>query len=190
MKFNMGSGRRKLAGYVNVDAEALSQPDEVVDLETTPWPWADGCASEVLFNHSLEHMGGDPKVFLAIISEVYRIARDGCVVQINVPHPRHDNFISDPTHVRAITPKTLELFDQAKNRKAEEMNGSQTPFGLYLGVDFEITHVAESVSEPFWSQFQSGQLSRERLDELRLSAWNVVREYKITLKARKPAGAT
>jgi hypothetical protein len=186
MKFNMGSGRRKRPGYVNVDAEPQSEPDEVVDLEVTPWPWPDSCASEVLFNHSLEHMGGDPKVFLAIMSELYRIAKNGCVVQINVPHPRHDNFIGDPTHVRAITPKLLELFDQTRNRQAEEANGAQTPFGLYLGVDFELVKTAESIAEPYWSQFQAKTLTRERLDELRHSAWNVIKAYQFTLRVRKP----
>src|SRR3954452_15303504 len=104
MKFNMGCGRRKLEGYVNVDAVAASGADQVWDLEQTPWPWADGCAEEIRFIHSLEHMGADTKVFLAIIQETYRIAAPGCRVVIHVPHPRHDHFLGDPTHVRPVTP--------------------------------------------------------------------------------------
>src|SRR5437879_4750936 len=115
IKFNMGCGHRKLAGYVNVDAVAACEPDEVYDLESTPWPWADGCAEEIRFTHSLEHMGGDPKVFLAMMQELYRVSADGCTVQIDVPHPRHDNFIGDPTHVRPVTPQMLSLFDRSLN---------------------------------------------------------------------------
>jgi hypothetical protein len=55
MKFNMGCGSRKLAGFVNVDAQALCSPDQVFDLETTPWPWPSDSAEEIVFNHSLEH---------------------------------------------------------------------------------------------------------------------------------------
>ena len=45
-------------------------------------------------------MGADPKVFLKIMQELHRIGRPGCRVVIHVPHPRHDNFLGDPTHVR------------------------------------------------------------------------------------------
>jgi hypothetical protein len=185
MKFNMGCGRRKLAGWVNVDAEAQSEPDQVFDLEKTPWPWADGCASEVLFNHSLEHMGGDPGVFLAMMRELYRIADDGCVVQVNVPHPRHDNFVSDPTHVRAITPKTFELFDQNLNRRGVETNAANTPLGLYLGVDFETVKAESALDEPYWSQFQAGELTMDDLNLKMRTLANVVKEFKITLRVRK-----
>ena len=50
----------------------------------TPWP--DSCANEMRFIQSLEHMGADRKVFLAIMSETWRIAADGCAVQIDFPH--------------------------------------------------------------------------------------------------------
>ena len=80
MKFNMGCGQQNRPGYVNVDVAASSTADEVVDLEATPWPWPDSCAEEVVFNHALEHMGGDPKVFLAIMAELYRICAPGAVL--------------------------------------------------------------------------------------------------------------
>src|ERR1700761_187803 len=111
----MGSGLNRKPGYVNVDASAESEPDEVFDLEVTPWPWPDSCAEEVRFNHSLEHMGGDAKVFLAIMKELYRICAHGAIVDIHVPHPRHDYFIGDPTHVRIITTEVLRLFSKKFN---------------------------------------------------------------------------
>src|SRR4051812_30210725 len=100
MKFNMGCGLNRRDGYVNVDMFASSGADEVWNLEQTPWPWPDGCAEEVLFIHSLEHMGEQSAVFLEIIRELYRICAPGASVRIHVPHPRHDDFIDDPTHVR------------------------------------------------------------------------------------------
>ena len=42
MKLNLGCGHDHKEGYVNVDVSDLGNPDMVVDLEVTPWPWEDG----------------------------------------------------------------------------------------------------------------------------------------------------
>jgi hypothetical protein len=188
MKFNMGCGARKLPGFVNVDAVAACSPDQVADLEATPWPWPESCADEIRFIHALEHMGGDPKVFLAIMSEIYRIAADGCRVQIDVPHPRHDNFLADPTHVRAITTQTLLLFDREMCDRAASAGAANTPLAHYLGVDFQLIHTDTVIDEPHFSQFKKGLLSEADVKRLVRSQFNVVRELRMTLKVRKPIG--
>ncbi|MDB5416611.1 MAG: hypothetical protein JWP50_30 [Phenylobacterium sp.] len=185
MKFNMGCGARKLDGYVNVDAEAACAPDEVVDLERTPWPWPDDCAEEIRFIHSLEHMGGQPKVFLAIMREIYRIGAPGCRVVIHVPHPRHDNFISDPTHVRPITPDTMRLFDRRLNDEWKAKGGSNTPFAHYLNVDFALVDHGISLDEPFAGRFERGEITQAEVHELANRQSNVVREFRIGLSVRK-----
>jgi hypothetical protein len=187
MKFNMGCGVRKLPGFVNVDAVAACSPDEVFDLETTPWPWPDDCAEDIRFIHSLEHMGADPKVFLAIMSETYRIAADGCAVQIDVPHPRHDNFLGDPTHVRAITPQTLSLFDRQACDRAVASGAPNTPLAHYSDVDFEMVHADTVIDEPYFTEFKSGAISEADLRHLVRSTFNVAREYRFTLRVRKSA---
>jgi hypothetical protein len=186
MKFNMGCGHRKLDGYVNVDASAECAPDEVFDLERTPWPWPDGRASEIRFIHSLEHMGGDPKVFLAIMQEIYRIGAPGCEVVIHVPHPRHDNFIGDPTHVRAITPQMLELFDRRLNDEIIRLGGSNSPFARYLDVDFEIVRRDVVLDEPYFSQLKSGEIDSATSRRMIATLYNIAREYRISLRVRKP----
>jgi len=185
MKFNMGCGNRKLDGYVNVDSEPACIPDRLVDLEQTPWPWPDSCAEEIRFIHSLEHMGGEPKVFLGIMREIYRIAAPGCRVLIHVPHPRHDNFLSDPTHVRPITPDTLRLFDRRLNDEWRAKGGSNTPLAHYLGVDFDLTEHSINVDEPFLGQFQRGEISEAEVNRLIAHQNNVAREHRFTLIARK-----
>lgn len=114
MKYNMGCGLNKIHGYVNVDKFPHSSPDLLHDLEVCPWPIDSNSASHILFNHSLEHMGQDADTFLNIIKEIYRISQPDTLIQINVPHPRHNDFINDPTHVRIITPDLLNLFSLKK----------------------------------------------------------------------------
>jgi hypothetical protein len=181
----MGCGHNKRPGYVNVDAFAACQPDQVVDLEQTPWPWPADCAEEILFVHSLEHMGADAKVFLAIMQEIHRIARDGALLQIHVPHPRHDNFINDPTHVRIVTPEVLALFDRAKNDEWKRIGASNTPFAHYLNVDFGLEAVSTILDEPYASQFNAGSIGQDELVQAMKSRNNVASEFQMKLRVRK-----
>jgi len=56
----------------------------------------------------MEHVGQTPDMFNSIIRKLYRICKNQAIMDITVPHPRHDDFLADPTHVRPIT--VLELF--------------------------------------------------------------------------------
>ena len=185
MKLNLGCGYSRLDGWVNVDKAAACNPDQVVDLERTPWPFADSSADEILLSHVLEHLGGEPAVFLAIVKELYRVCRHGAEVRIHVPHPRHDDFINDPTHVRAITPDLLCLFSKRQNRIWQENKASNTLLAFYLDVDFEVRR-ASSVLDPRYADALSrGQTTQAQLEEAARSYNNVIREYVIILEAVK-----
>ena len=101
-----------MAGYVNVDKFDYGKPDTLMDLEETPWQFADDSVDEIMLNHTLEHLGRDAQTFFAIIKEIYRVCKNNALIEINVPHPRHDHFINDPTHVRIVTPALLDLFSK------------------------------------------------------------------------------
>lgn len=183
----MGCGQNKLPGFVNVDAFAACNPDEVVDLEVTPWPWPDNCAAEVMFYHSLEHMGASSQAFFGIMRELYRICAPGAEVVVVAPHPRHDNFIDDPTHVRIITPGVMSLFDRARNEDWAKRHCSNTPLGLYLGVDFRIVQVETKLAEPYATDLQEGRCNAEEI-RLRLrNDNNVATEYRLRLRVHKDA---
>jgi hypothetical protein len=185
MKLNMGCGHNRFDGWVNVDAAPACEPDQIWDLEQTPWPWPDNSADQVRFIHSLEHMGADARLFLSMMAELYRIAAPDCLVEIVVPHPRHDNFINDPTHVRVITPQVLELFDRARNDDWKARRCANSPLAHYTGVDFVITDVKQVLSPDYQAALQAGTIKQEDLPRLASERNNVVAEIQIKLRARK-----
>ena len=185
MKFNMGCGQNRRDGYVNVDASPAASADEVWDLEVTPWPWADECAEEILFLHSLEHMGRDPKVFLKIMQEIYRIGRPGCRVVIHVPHPRHDHFIGDPTHVRPITPPTLRLFDRELNEQWKQKGNANTPFAFYLGVDFKVVDEKAVLDTEVRARFDRGEITTDQIHQMIRHEYNIISELRMVMEVRK-----
>jgi len=188
LKLNMGCGHNKMPDCVNVDRFAEAEPDVVWDLEVLPWPWEDNSVDAILFNHCLEHMGQDSRVFLSMMQEIYRICKDGAEIQINVPHPRCDDFIGDPTHVRIISPQVLTLFDREKNDEWQRQGGiACSPLAHYLHVDFRIANAVSVLREPYATQFRNGELTEQSAMEMARELNNIIGEYRITLVARKPA---
>ena len=185
MKLNMGCGNSKAKGFINVDMSPVCEPDQIVDLEVLPWPWPDNSVEEVLFNHCLEHLGRDPRVFLSMFKELYRVCVSDALVRINVPHPRHDNFINDPTHVRAITPALLVLFSRKENDRWKACGAANTPLAHYLDVDFELVSHEIEIEEPYRTQIQQGLLSEDDWRFALREKNNFASEFRIVIRAKK-----
>lgn len=180
MKLNLGCGSQKIPGYLNVDKYAAAAPDLVVDLEVFPWPWADNSIEEIVLHHVLEHLGQDANVFLKIIQEIYRVCLPEAVIKIAVPHPRHNDFITDPTHVRPISLEMFYHFDLNIVKDWQSRNLPGTPLALYLGVDFEITGYNYNLD---WNW--QGPKEGPEFEEAVRTKLNVIQSIDITLKVRK-----
>lgn len=185
MKLNMGCGHNKVPGYLNVDLSAECAPDYVCDLEVLPWIWPDNSVDAVRFNHCLEHLGQESKVFLGMMKELYRVCKNESKIEINVPHPRHDNFLGDPTHVRVITPEVLSLFDKRLNDEWKKTGAANTPLAHYLGVDFAISKFKTVLDEPYGKLFASGKITGPDMEVIVRERNNVVSEFRIELTVRK-----
>ena len=183
LKLNLGSGQNPQQGFVNVDKHGA--PDLKYDLEALPWPWPDNSVSQILLVHVLEHLGATPDAFIGIMKEMYRVCEPGARIDIVVPHPRHDHFIGDPTHVRPVTPQMLQLFSRAANLRWKEIGAHNTPLALHHGVDFEIADTMYMLDEPYASQAQAGKLGDDEINRLLKTHNNVCAEMRIQLKVVK-----
>lgn len=185
MKLNMGCGHNKADGFVNVDKAPECAPDQVVDLEAFPWPWETASIDEVMFNHSLEHLGRDPDVFFMMMRELYRVCRHRARIAINVPHPRHDHFIGDPTHVRPVTPEVLTLFSKRLCRQWIERQCANSTLALYLDVDFELLEAQAVPDAAYVERVRDGSMTIEELTERAKTMNNVVVEFRMVMEAIK-----
>ena len=184
-RLHIGCGFNHLEGFVNVDAMSACLPDQVADIEQT-WPWADDSVTEIVAEHVLEHVGQTPGQFIAVLKEIYRVCRDRAIVRIVVPHPEHEVFAIDPTHVRAIRPQTLAMFDQTRNVKLIAAGDHETPLGLYHDLDFELLYVNMVPDAAIGAALQAGQISEEELQQMERHQRNIIVEARMVLRVHKP----
>jgi predicted SAM-dependent methyltransferase len=185
MKLNLGCGFNKMAGFVNIDKYPQCIPDISMDIESTPWNFEDNSIENIFLNHCLEHIGDDYNIFFSVIKEMYRVCRHGAIIQINVPHPRHDNFINDPTHVRIITPELLGLFSKKNCNYWISIGASNSPLAIYLDVDFEIRNTEFVFDKKHQELISNGKINKNEIADLIKRENNVVSEYKITVEVIK-----
>jgi len=83
-KLNIGSGRKKMDGYTNVDAlEWDGNTDIMHDLTNIPYPFKGGRIDEIFCGETLEHISFRDTFYVLI--EFYRILKEGGKLSIQVP---------------------------------------------------------------------------------------------------------
>ncbi len=184
-KLNLGSGDKKIDGFLNVDKFDTFKPDIVHDLETFPYPFNDNEIDEIKLIHVLEHIGQSPDIFIEIIKQLYRICCDQAIIHISVPHPRHDDFLADPTHVRPITTLGLSLFDLELNKQWQKMGAANTPMAIIHKVNFKIIKNEIVLSPKYSSMLKEKKITNNQLQEIIDKYNNVVKQTNYTLKVIK-----
>ena len=174
MKINIGGGYKTYDGFLNLDLDPNTNPDYIVNLELDILPFDDNTIDEVKAHHILEHLG---EGFFHLIKELYRVCKDGAIIDIVVPHHRHDIFLADPTHRRPILIEGLRLFSKKYNYDHIEQGGSSSGLGIAYDVDFEIIHTDYTL-DPFYTDFIRNN-EREVVIEKERSCNNFIQETKI-----------
>lgn len=180
LKINLGSGSKCYVGFLNVDIDPGSNPDYVVNLEKDPLPFEDNSVSEIKAHHVLEHLG---EGFFHCLKEMYRVCKHGAILDVQVPHPRHDVFLIDPTHRRPIYPDTLGMFSKARNRADIAAGGCETPLGFIYDIDLEFVHLDYVLDSYFQKMFQA--IPNEQAEHIVRTCNNVIIEIHMKLMVVK-----
>lgn len=186
MRLNLGCGNRPIPGFVNVDMFDAEGVDQVWDLTETPWRFERGImapssVTEVVLNHVLEHIGPTANQFFRFMKELYRVCTDGTEITIVVPHPRHDFFLADPTHVRPILPLTLEMFSRKQCELWKAAGNANSLLALRLGVDFELVDTTYALDDKF-AYIHTTPEAKGMISTMS----NICTEIHMKLVARKP----
>ena len=184
-KLNLGSGDKRIAGFLNLDKFDTFKPDILHDLEIFPYPFKDNEIDEIKLIHVLEHIGQSPDVFIKIIKELYRICCDQANIHISVPHPRHDDFLADPTHVRPITTLGLSLFDLELNQYWKKIGAANTPMAIIHNVNFKIIKNEIVLSPKYSNMIKEKKITNKELEGLIEKYNNVVKQTNYILKVIK-----
>ncbi len=107
VNLDLGCGRKKREGYVGIDVASSSRADLLADLRRGIPLHGDSC-ERVLCDNLLEHMPD----LVGIMNEIWRVCRDGALVEVIVPYYTSIGAFQDPTHVRYFTEKTFLYFTQ------------------------------------------------------------------------------
>ena len=180
MKINIGAGDTKLEGYVTLDYDANSNPDYQLDIEKDRFPFEDNTVETVVAHHILEHLG---EGYFHCLQEIYRVCKHGAIVDIRVPHPRHDSFLADPTHRRPITVVGLQLFSQKFNKHCREQGYASSRLGEYFKVDYEVLNYRYIPDDRVRAKFQS--FTADQIEDYASDHNNIISEIHIKLVVNK-----
>ncbi len=90
IKLNLGSNKKKIDGYTNVDALKLENVDIVHNLIDFPYPFESDSVDEILMVEVLEHISW--RKTEEVLRECYRILKVGGKLHIQVPDIREMMF--------------------------------------------------------------------------------------------------
>lgn len=180
MKLNLGSGYRRLDGFLNVDCDPLTEPDILMDFENDRFPIQDNSVDEIIAHHVFEHIG---EGYFDFLKELYRICKNGCVLDIKFPHYRSDLQWMDPSHKRVLMIDQFLLFSKKYNEEHKNLWNSSSGFGVLLDIDFEVLKFKHNPRQKWEDRFKT--MTEEEITEISENYSNVFFETHIILKAVK-----
>jgi hypothetical protein len=133
-KLNLGCGTKRNISMINCDIYQNSAAELIFNLDENNWPIPNSSVEEVTLFSILEHIKNTETFF----KELYRVCKNGAKISVLVPYPRHDWFLTDPTHVRSWHPESFSHLDKVKCLKWYFSGDAKTPLALYWNIDFRI----------------------------------------------------
>ncbi len=103
---DIGCGTHKTPGSIGLDINPKTDADVIHNLDYIPYPFPDNEFDLIIGNQVIEHVAD----VLAVMSELYRIARPGAVIRLDTPHYSDIASYTDPTHRRHLTCESFAYF--------------------------------------------------------------------------------
>lgn len=104
MRLHLGCGENYREGWTNVDCVKSVNPDQVVNLDETPWPWKDGSIAKIYASHVFEHLESVEDA----LRECARILIPNGVLVVELPIGV--NAVADPDHEHVLTWRTPDYY--------------------------------------------------------------------------------
>ena len=130
-KLHLGCGKDIKDGWINVDQLDGPGVDRVLDLEHTPWPWAEGSVDRIQANHVFEHIEDIENV----LRECERVLTPRGILTVRVPvgldswaDPDHEHQWEwrTPTFYCGARPWDVDVGLQVIDRNVELWPAGQT----------------------------------------------------------------
>ncbi len=103
---DVGCGWNKTPGAIGIDSNPRAHADIIHDLGVVPYPLPENEFDEIICRHLIEHV---PDV-LALVTELYRIAKPGGRITVIAPHYSNPDFATDPTHRNHLNSYSFNCF--------------------------------------------------------------------------------
>lgn len=116
IKINLGCGENYRKEWINVDFNKEVKTDIYADL-TKELPFKDNYADLILLDNVLEHIPQNE--FFFFIEELYRICKNGAIIQIYVPHFSGMYALKHPTHYKYFGVGTFDVMKPEKSFNGE-----------------------------------------------------------------------
>ena len=91
---DVGCGINKYPGSIGIDRNPRSRADILCELDSVPYPFADGSFDSLRAVHVIEHVDD----VLRTMEEFHRLVRPGGRIVIVTPHYTDFSSFCDPTH--------------------------------------------------------------------------------------------
>lgn len=83
VKLNLGCGKSKLEGFVNIDSEPSCEPDLLLDFVNSPLPYADESVEAIYLFHVIEHVPEANHGML--LRELHRVLKPEGILVMSYP---------------------------------------------------------------------------------------------------------
>lgn len=166
---NVGCGRDRREGYVNIDIASLPEVDVVASLGSQSLPFPDDTFTIALCRDILEHVEVVPA-----LRELHRVTAPGGAVVVSAVHFTSRNLYADPTHIRGFSVRTFDFFVKDAGRRDRS---------YYF--DFSFSELVEANVQFMTTLGRGRYLVWDRLVEPLVNAHPMLQEaYELTFASR------